>query len=331
MNLHDDKSLFADAVMACSQHTGINPVYVEKDYWITRSLKLLSEVDKNNRAIFKGGTSLSKVHLIGKRFSEDIDIAISEASSLNGNQRKMLIKRLAKAMTLGLVEIPTEGITSKGSSYYRAIYGYESLREISPGFSELSIRKGQLMVEINSFANPNPFTRKPVDNFIGAFLHEIGRDDVVSEYGLGIFYLNVLDKRRTATEKIVSLIRHSLSNNCINELSKKIRHFYDLYFLMEDDECRQYFNSSQFLFDLFSLLNHDRQLFDNPDGWNNRPIAESPMFNSLEIMWEKTLGEIYSKELSSLAYETIPESEDVLKNILELIDIVKSGEGAAGQ
>ena len=96
MNLHDDKSLFADAVMACSQHTGINPVYVEKDYWITRSLKLLSEVDKNNRAIFKGGTSLSKVHLIGKRFSEDIDIAISEASSLMETKEKCLSNVLQK-------------------------------------------------------------------------------------------------------------------------------------------------------------------------------------------------------------------------------------------
>ena len=38
------------------------------------------------KAIFKGGTSLSKAHKIGNRFSEDIDIAISDADTLTGNQ-----------------------------------------------------------------------------------------------------------------------------------------------------------------------------------------------------------------------------------------------------
>lgn len=35
--------------------------------------------DKESRAIFKGGTSLTKAYGIGARFSEDIDIAIAEA------------------------------------------------------------------------------------------------------------------------------------------------------------------------------------------------------------------------------------------------------------
>ena len=55
------------------------------------------------RAIFKGGTSLSKAYKIGNRFSEDIDVAISDANSLSGNQLKMLIKRIAKEMTVGPV------------------------------------------------------------------------------------------------------------------------------------------------------------------------------------------------------------------------------------
>lgn len=38
MNLHEDKKLFADAVFATAEYLEINPVFVEKDYWITRSL-----------------------------------------------------------------------------------------------------------------------------------------------------------------------------------------------------------------------------------------------------------------------------------------------------
>ena len=114
MNLHDNRKLFLDAVLATAQHLDINPIFVEKDYWISRSLKLLALSDTDGRAIFKGGTSLSKAHLIGSRFSEDIDIAIVDADSMSGNQRKTLIRRLAKSATSGLDEIPVSGVTSKG-------------------------------------------------------------------------------------------------------------------------------------------------------------------------------------------------------------------------
>lgn len=74
MNLHDNRQLFADAIMAASQRKedgglGINQVFIEKDYWITRSLKMLSESRDAASAVFKGGTSISKAFGLGARFS----------------------------------------------------------------------------------------------------------------------------------------------------------------------------------------------------------------------------------------------------------------------
>lgn len=43
MNLHENKKLFTDAVLATSEYLDIRPVYIEKDYWITRSLKLMAQ------------------------------------------------------------------------------------------------------------------------------------------------------------------------------------------------------------------------------------------------------------------------------------------------
>ena len=60
MNLHENKKLFTDAVLAASEYLDIRPVYIEKDYWITRSLKLMLQNSDADKAIFKGGTSLSK-------------------------------------------------------------------------------------------------------------------------------------------------------------------------------------------------------------------------------------------------------------------------------
>ena len=46
MNLHENKKLFTDAVLAASEYLDIRPVYIEKDYWITRSLKLMVQNSK---------------------------------------------------------------------------------------------------------------------------------------------------------------------------------------------------------------------------------------------------------------------------------------------
>lgn len=324
MNLHEYKKLFADAVFATAEYLEIDPLFVEKDYWITRSLKLLAQSDSDNRAIFKGGTSLSKAHFIGTRFSEDIDLAIVDASSLNGNQRKMLIKKLAKSMTVGLDEIPTPGVTSKGSSYYKAIYGYDRLAELNDSVIGAPIKLGQIMVEINSFANPYPYEKCVINNFIGTFLSSSGNQSFIGQFGLEPFTLNVLDKRRTATEKIVSLLRFSLAPDYDIELPKKIRHFYDLYYLMENKECADYFHSDEFISDLNSLLEHDRKMFDNPGNWNSRPLSDSPLFYSFEKIWKEQLSEIYTNELSRLAYKAIPDSIEVLKNIQSIMAVIES-------
>lgn len=155
MRLHENWELFSDALQAASQPVedgglGIKSIFIEKDYWICRSLSLMAANDKDDRAIFKGGTSLTKAYGIGSRFSEDIDIAISEAWMLSGNQLKMLIKRTAKSMTEGLQEMNMPGFTSKGSLYHKAYYSYpRAIDTLQIG----AIKAGQLLVEINSFAN----------------------------------------------------------------------------------------------------------------------------------------------------------------------------------
>lgn len=57
---------------------GINPVIVEKDFWVCWVLgKLFTVKPICQNIIFKGGTSLSKVFKAINRFSEDVDLSIS--------------------------------------------------------------------------------------------------------------------------------------------------------------------------------------------------------------------------------------------------------------
>lgn len=76
MYLHKDKDKFRDIVEQVANRTGRSTAVIEKDYYVTLILKLLSE--KLNNCVFKGGTSLSKGFHVINRFSEDIDITFDE-------------------------------------------------------------------------------------------------------------------------------------------------------------------------------------------------------------------------------------------------------------
>ncbi len=60
-----------------TQLTGMQPVIVEKDFWVCWTLKELFQLPAfGEHLIFKGGTSLSKVFKVIERFSEDIDVSM---------------------------------------------------------------------------------------------------------------------------------------------------------------------------------------------------------------------------------------------------------------
>ena len=194
MRLHENKQLFADAINAASRPKsegglGIKSIFIEKDYWICRSLKLMAEGDKGGNAVFKGGTSLSKAYGIGARFSEDIDVAIAEAWTLSGNQLKNLIRRTAKTMTAGLEEIVIPGVTSKGSHYHKAFYAYpRAVATEQVG----AIKAGQLLVEINSFANPYPSQKCTLSSFLTGFIIQSGNESLIEQYEMQPFEVIVL-------------------------------------------------------------------------------------------------------------------------------------------
>lgn len=317
MNLHENPELFSDAIIAASRPAsegglGIKDIFIEKDYWISRALQLLSKIDKEGKAVFKGGTSLSKAYSIGARFSEDIDIAILDANSMNGNQLKNVIKRTSKGMASGLEEIVIPGATSKGSHYHKAFYQYPKVVATT---QIGAIKAGQILVEISAFGNPYPYERRTIKSFLTDFFLRIGRQDLIDEYDMHKFEVCVLDKRRTLTEKLVSIIRASLAENHIQCLSEKIRHFYDIHYLLNDEEIKEYVRGERFKPDFYALLQEDQQRFDKPEGWNQKNLSDSPILKDFYGTWQH-LQETYIKELPYLAYRATP-SKDEIQNSME--------------
>lgn len=79
--------------------SGINARAIEKDWWVTLTLKALFQSAYAGFLVFKGGTSLSKCWKLIERFSEDIDIALApEAFGLHyeENPSKNYVEKLRR-------------------------------------------------------------------------------------------------------------------------------------------------------------------------------------------------------------------------------------------
>ena len=317
MKLHENQPLFAQPPNFAANILNIRPEFIEKDYWITCALQRMSQNVNAEKVVFKGGTSLSKAYRITNRFSEDIDIAVIDADSFSGNQLKTFIKRLAKGMSADLNELVVPNVTSKGSRFYKAIYQYPNL----VGLTSSAMKAGQILIEVNTYANPYPYINKEISSFLTEYLINIGRIDLIEQYNLKPFSINALDKRRTILEKLVSLFRFSFEGDTIKSLSSKIRHFYDLYYLINDDECSNYIQSADFRYDFQELFIHDQQQFSEPDGWCTKTANDSPLFKDFSGIWLK-LSPNYRKELTPLAFSEIPNETLIAEKFMEILKVL---------
>lgn len=58
MYLHENREMFKEVIEQVAEASGRLAVVIEKDYYVTMILRLLSQ--KLSNVVFKGGTSLSK-------------------------------------------------------------------------------------------------------------------------------------------------------------------------------------------------------------------------------------------------------------------------------
>ena len=310
MKLHQDIKLFSDTLRATSQHLDIKLEFIEKDYWITLVLSRLAKSKYIDESVFKGGTSLSKGYHLIERFSEDVDLAIINNEGKTGNEIKTIIRNIEKEITPDLKELQMDGVTSKGSRFRKSVFEYIT--------SEKGNANNKLVIEINSFANPFPYQRLTIQSMVFDFFMQTSNEKYIEQYNLQSFEVNVLSKEQTLLEKMVSLIRFSFKENTVESISEKIRHFYDLYYLMKNPECIALVASSCFKEQFNTILDHDRDIFEEPTGWQTKALSESPLVNDFSNVW-KQVKEKYQTELSALAYRPIPNENDIAKCFEELI------------
>lgn len=318
MKLHHNKDLLANAIQATSQELAMPPEFVEKDYWICQILQCLSRHEQNERIVWKGGTSLSKAYGLIKRFSSDVDFAVL-LEGLSRNQQKKLVAKIGKDTTVDFEELDVPESTIKNSRFRKTYHGYVSV--IGRRKESLNFLGNHVVVEINTYGNPYPYVRRGIKPFITEMMERHGLGAMIRDLDMEPFELNVLDKRRTLCEKIVSLIRFSFEDDAVAGVASKIRHFYDLYYLMRDRDCEE-FCGDQLADDLIGLIAHDKAGFDFPPKWKTSDLQTSPLFVDFDALWKRLAG-IYNSEVGALSYGSIPTSAEIYESLSRLFDMVK--------
>lgn len=124
MYLHEDREMFRTIVEQVAEESGKNSIVIEKDYYVTMILRLLSE--QLELCVFKGGTSLSKGFHVINRFSEDIDITFNE--HIGESRRKKLKHVVLKGISENLgMPIVNWNETQSDRDYNAYFFSYTSV------------------------------------------------------------------------------------------------------------------------------------------------------------------------------------------------------------
>lgn len=233
MKLHATND-FRDALLAAAQEARLDERFVEKDYYMTEVLRIIVDTQPS-RAIFKGGTSLSKGWQLIDRFSEDIDLfidpEIEPALSKRGVDRELRKLRDAVAGHPAFAYIEDEGRTIGGLGR-EDYFNYNSLFDEMPGLRSV------ILLEPGIQSGRQPTEDVQISSIVGDFLRRHGDGDLADD--LEPFQMTLLHFRRTFVEKLFTV--HGKVERLKAEaypLGRDARHYADLHALAAQPEVDQ--------------------------------------------------------------------------------------------
>ena len=230
MYLHkENKELFRDIISIVSERKNVTTDIVEKDYYVTMILYLLSQ--KEIEIIFKGGTSLSKAYGVIDRFSEDIDITFKE--HLGESRRKKLKYNILKPIAEDLeIEIKNWKDIESDKNYNHYDFYYNSVSDTS-NFSGLS---PFVKLETALMSYSFPTERRQISNYIYDTLKN-EEPELIKKYNLIPFEMSVQCINRTLADKIFAVCDYYLQGKA----QRNSRHLYDIFKLLNYVEIDEEF------------------------------------------------------------------------------------------
>lgn len=252
---------------------GLHPRSVEKDLWVTSVLQSLFSLPYANAMVFKGGSSLSKVWSLIRRFSEDVDIAVDRSLfGVEGDVTKKQLKKLRKESSLFVKEKLAKDIEERFEKLGLAGYckveaqpdgegnsTYPEPRKIFISYETAfvdeinSYMDASVMLEIGARSLIEPTATAKVKSLIAAN-SSVNTTLVDSDIITAV-------PEKTFLEKAFLLHELFATGNCENA-NRKSRHLYDLECMMDKDFALDAVNDDQ----LWENIRHHREIFTSVKG-----------------------------------------------------------------
>ncbi|WP_400263142.1 nucleotidyl transferase AbiEii/AbiGii toxin family protein [Sphingobacterium sp. SG20118] len=301
--------------MIVSEQKGIDPILIEKDYWIMHCLFALKQAGY----VFelKGGTSLSKAFKIIDRFSEDIDIHIHPPVDLeinenpknykpsNSKKRLNFYNNLAKDIKIdGIIDIIRD-TSFDDLQYYRSggiRLIYSSLFKAAPGIKE------GVLLEVG-FDNINP--NKPID--ITSWIYDTAKKTQVKFIDNNAVAIPCYDMRYTFVEKLQTIATKFRVMQQTNTMQVNfMRQYYDVYKLLQQTEIQNFIGSNEY-------YTHKERRFPAIDF--AIPMNENQAFLIHDKQIEEQLDKLYINS-NALYYNGQPDFKIMVEHIKSYLDLL---------
>ena len=304
--------------------TGLPVQAVEKDLWVTVVLQMVFTLPIAKHLVFKGGTSLSKVWKVIKRFSEDIDVAIDPSIwGFEGDLTKKQIKRLRKTSSIfvrdDFCQSLQETVNSNGLADWLQVETdpdgegdgtYPEPRVIHIRYKSLFDKNlpylhSEVKLEIGARSLLEPTTESVVTSII--------EDELPISTTIKQVMIPTALAEKTFLEKAF-LLHELFSSQTSREANRKSRHLYDLAQMMNTDIAARAIANDE----LWNTIHHHRELFTSMSGVDYSPdIRKRIMLLPPDDVIDDWRND-YKDMQSSMIYGEKPTFDDLMKMMIEL-------------
>lgn len=290
----------------------ISPAFVEKDFYVTRLIHVLSEIKNPHYCLyFQGGTCLAKAYQITERMSEDCDFRIALQPGISFKRETLRTFRQTILHVLrkngfdcsdDIIRVRNLGQFMELKIPYPSIYAEQS-----------SVLKPYLAVEFFLNTVKLPTQTQPIKTLIHQTLGE------TAQYPIG--RIDCLSPLETAAEKWVALTRRiaTMDYRTYYQDANLVRHLYDLYRI----EKSGYF-FDEHMASLITIIvegdrqqykNHNPAYFANPSQEIRRALQALKSNEAWQTHWEKFMMQMVFGEkppYADVVADFIRKSEKIL-------------------
>ncbi len=294
---------------------------IEKDFWVTEILNILFSLPYADKMVFKGGTSLSKIWGVIRRFSEDIDIAIDRSMfGIEGDVTKKQLKKLRKASSIfvkdtfandliatteqtGLSDFVTIKADPDGegdATYPEPRQIHIIYKSVLPSGTNPYLRD-EVLLEVGARSLFEPTAKAKIESFVTAAYPHLTSNDKEIQVVTAV-------AEKTFLEKAFLLHELFTTEGCRNA-NRKSRHLYDLYKMLEAGIADMAIPNNE----LWETIRHHREVFTSIRDVDYTPdvrkrIALTPPESVIED-WRND----YDTMVANMIYEDkVPTFSDIL-------------------